>query len=228
MAKPELRSEARRLRIEEGLSLREICQRLGVSKSSASLWVRDLELTPEQISVLEKRHSSYQGQHNGSRANILKFREIRRQYQEEGRAKAREKDPLHVAGCMLYWGEGAKSRNRLSLANSDPDLLKHYVQFLRHALMVKDIQINIRIYCYSGNGVPVEQIENYWLETLELPRNCLKNSVVNSQPRSSQQKGRKLVNGVCAVDVEQSTHLIQHVYGAIQEYTGIEKPEWLF
>lgn len=228
MAKPELRAEARRLRIEEGLSLREICQRLGISKSSASMWVRDLELTPEQMSVLEKRHSGYQGQHNGSRANILKFREIRRQYQEEGRAKARHKNPLHVAGCMLYWGEGAKSQNRLSLANSDPDLLKFYVKFLRESLLVKDAQIDVRVYCYSGNGLPIEDIENYWLETLELPRSCLRKSVVNSQPRSSQQKGRKLLYGVCNTDVKQSTRLLHHVYGAIQEYTGIDKPEWLF
>lgn len=46
---------------------------------------------------------------------------------------------------------------------------------------------------------------------------------VNKQPTSSQQKGRKLPYGVCEVSV-QSTKAVQHVFGAIQEYSGIDKP----
>jgi transcriptional regulator with XRE-family HTH domain len=40
------RNEARRLRRDEGLSLKEIALQLGVAKSSVSHWVRDIELTP--------------------------------------------------------------------------------------------------------------------------------------------------------------------------------------
>jgi transcriptional regulator with XRE-family HTH domain len=39
------REEARRLRRDEGLSVKELAGLLGVSKSSVSLWVRDIELT---------------------------------------------------------------------------------------------------------------------------------------------------------------------------------------
>lgn len=227
MSKPELRAEARRLRTEEGLSLREIVDRLGVSKSAASLWVRDVELTTEQRLVLEKRHSGYKGGHMGSRANRVKHLEIRQGYQQEGRLKAKERDPLHIAGCMLYWGEGAKSRNDLQIANSDPDLLCFFIKFLRESLDVQDDDIIVRVHCYSGNDVSVEDIERYWLSALELPISCLRKSVINVQPKSSQQKGRKLLYGVCHVSVY-STRLLQHIYGAIQEYTGIDKPEWLF
>lgn len=225
--KKEQREEARRLRREQGCSVKEICTLLGVAKSSVSVWVRDIELTDEQRTALEKRHSGYAGQHMGSQANIHKFRELRRQYQEEGRAKAREKDPLHVAGCMLYWGEGGKSKNRLRLANSDFDLMKFYIRFLKECLYVTEEQIVIRIICYLGNGLTLEEIENHWLNTLNLSRGCLGKSTVNVQPSSSQQKGRKLNYGVCHIEVRNGTRLLQHVYGAIQEYAGIEKPEWL-
>jgi len=40
------RSEARRLRAEEGRSVKEIAGILSVSRSSVSLWVRDVPLTP--------------------------------------------------------------------------------------------------------------------------------------------------------------------------------------
>jgi DNA-binding transcriptional regulator YiaG len=39
------RKEARRMRRAEGRSIKEIARLLGVSTSSVSLWVRDIELT---------------------------------------------------------------------------------------------------------------------------------------------------------------------------------------
>ncbi len=171
--KKEQREEARRLRLEEGLSVREICTKLGVSKGSVSVWVRDIELTTEQRTALKKRNPVYAGQHLGAQANILKHREIRRQYQEEGRQKARENDPLHIAGCMLYWGEGAKSRTQLELANSDPVLIQFYLNFLRESLKVADNDIRVRVNCYLGNDLTSEEIENWWLELLDLPRSVL-------------------------------------------------------
>jgi transcriptional regulator with XRE-family HTH domain len=100
------RDEARRLRQKDGLSVKEIAKRLSVSKGSVSLWLRDIQLTDAQLAALEYRHHNHANQRNGSRAVLVKYRELRRQYQEEGRLKARERDPLHIAGCMLYWAEG--------------------------------------------------------------------------------------------------------------------------
>lgn len=79
--------------------------------------------------------------------------------------------------------------------------------------------------CYLNNGISQEDIENFWMEVLNLPGECLRKTTVN-QPISSQQHGRKLLYGTCDVAVLE-TRIVQHVFGAIQEYTGIEKPEWL-
>lgn len=223
--KPEKREEARRLR-QQGLSINQICKQMGAAKSSVSMWIRDIQLTDEQKKALEIQHYAYRAQANGGATNSRKFRELRRQYQEEGRLKARENDPLHLAGCMLYWGEGTKARNALTLANSDPDLLCFYLRFLRESLMVEEIQITLRIMCYTNNGLTQADIENYWLEKFQLPHECLGKTLVNMQPRSSQQKGRKLLYGTCDIAIY-NTRLVQHVLGAIQEYTGIDKPEWL-
>ena len=223
--KSEEREAARRLRQEQGLSVNEICKRLGVAKSSVSVWVRDIQLTAEQKAELERLHYASRGQIEGGATN-RKFRNLRQQYQEEGRLKARERDPLHIAGCILYWGEGSKARNVLQLANSDPDLLQFYLQFLKQSLIVKNSQINLRIMCYTNNGLTQLDIENYWLQFLQIDIDRLRKTSVNMQPRSSQQKGRKLLYGTCEISVY-STRLIQHVFGAIQEYTGIDKPEWL-
>jgi transcriptional regulator with XRE-family HTH domain len=224
--KKEQREEARRLRREQGCSVKEICTLLGVSKSSVSVWVRDIDLTEEQRAALMKRHSGYAGQHKGSKAVRQKHLELRVQYQDEGRAKALQKDPLHIAGCMLYWAEGRKDRNSLCITNSDADMMQFYMRFLRESLCVENDRIRVYLNCYVSNGLSLEEIEDYWITTLQLSHSCLAKTVVNNPPASSQQKGRKLLYGVCSVSVH-STRLVNHVFGAIQEYAGIDKPEWL-
>jgi hypothetical protein len=224
--KKDKREEARRLRSENGMAITDICKQLGVAKSSVSMWVRDIVLTEEQKAALHIQHYAYWAQIRGAHTNAIKGHERRVIYQEEGRQKAREGDPLHLAGCMLYWGEGSKSKNELGLGNSDADLLASYVRFLKESLCVDTSKIVIRVYCYLGNGLTEYEIEDYWLSKLNLPRENLRKTITNLQPKSSQQKGRKLKYGTCKVSVY-DTQLLQHVFGAIQEYAGIEKPEWL-
>ena len=36
-----------------------------------------------------------------------------------------------MAGCMLYWAEGAKERNVVKFANSDAAMVRFFVRFLR-------------------------------------------------------------------------------------------------
>jgi predicted transcriptional regulator len=221
------RDEARRLRREQGMSVKEICRTLGVAKSSVSVWVRDIELTEEQQKVLTLRRPFAPGAHKGAITNRNKGLEQRRQYQEQGRIKARERDPLHMAGCMLYWAEGSKSKSMLEFPNSDADMMVFYIKFLRESLQINDTEITVRIACYLGNGISVEEIEDYWLNLLSLPESSLRKTLINVQPRSSQQKDRKLKYGMCKLSVYR-TQSVQHVFGAIQEYVGIDKPKWLF
>jgi len=41
---------------------------------------------------------------------------------------------MDAAGSMLYWAEGDKARNQARLSNSDPELLRFFVDFLRRLL----------------------------------------------------------------------------------------------
>ena len=100
--------EARRVRRDEGLSLNEIAARLQVSKSSVSLWVRDIVLTEPQIARLTAQNPLYNGQMRSSQLSRMRSRAVRAGYQEAGRQRARQADSLHMAGCMLYWAEGSK------------------------------------------------------------------------------------------------------------------------
>jgi len=220
--KTELRKEARRLR-QNGMSVRDIAETLNVSKGSASLWVRDIILTREQVEVLKANQRLYGTQNAGSQTNRKKHREMRMAYQEAGRATARQNRPLHLAGCMLYWAEGAKHRNKVYFVNSDPNMIRLFIRFLREELKIEDAAI-IYIHCHSSEPDEIKRIEGYWAGLLELPMSCVRKTQTK---KGSEIRRSVLKNGVCSIMVSK-TEIAQHIYGAIQEYGGFENPEWLF
>lgn len=131
----------------DGRSIREIAI-LGVSKGSVSLWVRDIDLTQQQqgdllAAAAERRKA-------GNRAWRQQRLATRRSFQSNGAQVAvGEAFSLHLAGCMLYWAEGAKDRNQLSFANSDPTMVTLFVRFLRECFDVPNERIRLRCAYYT-------------------------------------------------------------------------------
>ena len=129
---------------------------------------------------------------------------------------------------MLYWAEGAKARNVLMFANSDANMVMFFCRFLRECFQVPDDQFTLRLNVYTGNGRSLAEIESFWLRALGLPCSCLRGHTLNHKPTSSAGlRPNKLPYGVAAVRILRSTQLVQHIYGAIQEYGGFEEPRWL-
>jgi predicted transcriptional regulator len=221
--KNEIRYEARRLR-QHGMSVKEIALALKVSRSSVSLWVRDIELTEEQTQVLKDRQRLWGAQNSGAHVNRAKAQQRRAMAQENGRLKAQENNALHLAGCMLYWAEGAKSRNNVNFVNSDPNMSTLFVRFLREELKVKNSEFVLYIHSHSMDAAEIQRQQRYWLDLLELPASCIRKVLYKI---GSQVRKNVLMNGVCSIRVYR-TELVQHIFGAIQEYGGFENPDWLF
>lgn len=221
MVKREIREQARDLR-RQGMSVGDIARTLSVSRGSVSVWVRDIELTEAQKEHLKQNKIHWGAQNKGAKTNQRRALEKRELYQEAGRNRAREGRPLHLAGCMLYWAEGAKRKNNLYFVNSDVNMLRLYIRFLREELGVQDTEISLYIHCH--NAAHIERIQHYWLDVLVLPKSSLRQAYVK---KGSDTRRNILINGVCGIAVYK-TELVQHVYGAIQEYAGFDCPEWLF
>jgi hypothetical protein len=225
--KREERELARSLRAEQGLPIKEIAGVVGVSVGSVSVWVRDVPLTPEQEAALDARNPVRNGQRRGTINNSRRCRRLRAEAQQHGRQLARRNDPLHLQGCMLYWAEGSKGRNVAQLVNADPDLIKTFLRFLRSCYEVPDERVAFSVNCFLGNGLTLNEIHDWWLKRLHLPLGCLRKAVVNRPSSASKRrKGHILPYGTARLAVH-STFVVQSIYGAIQEYAGIDRPEWL-
>lgn len=202
--------------------MKRIAARVGVSLSTVSLWVRDIELDPTHR---ERNRRQEYAQRATTWRDLNRSR--RAAHQRQGRMRARESDPLHQAGCMLYWAEGSKDRNAAIFSNSDPRMIRFFRRFLTACLEVPPDRLSLRLNVYTGNGRSIEEIERYWLEAVGLPRSCLRKHTLNHLPTSSSgKKMDKLPYGVCTLAVY-DTRIAQHIYGAIQEYADFDEPSWL-
>lgn len=218
--------EAHRMRREDGLSLNEISARLQVSKSTVSRWVRDIVLTETQVTQLAAQNPVYNGQFLSSQLSKSRARSVRTTYQLAGRQRARQCCPLHMAGCMLYWAEGEKGRCSVAFTNSDPEMMAFFLRFLNHCYHVQKQEITININCFDDQR-SVTDIEDFWLERLDLPRTQLRKTTLNYLSSYSQRKrGSTLAYGTCRILVHR-TEIVQSIFGAIQEYAGISVERWL-
>jgi transcriptional regulator with XRE-family HTH domain len=225
--KTDERRQARQLRAKHGYSIKQIAAIVGVSRSSVSLWVRDIELTEDQHAALRERNPAYNQQLSGRAIASAKRRAERLAFQQEGRAFARRRDPVHAAGCMLYWAEGSKSRNDVQFCNSDPEMVRFFVDFLRRYFALSDKHIRLRCYLFADHATRQRDVERYWLQVTGLPHSCLRRSIVNVYSKHSLKKRQnKLPYGTCRVVVCR-TRVVQSIYGAIQEYGGFDRPAWL-
>ena len=128
---------------------------------------------------------------------------------------------------MLFWAEGSRDRNAIKFTNSDPAMVSFFLRFLRHCFDVPDQKIAVTCNLFADHVERQDAIEQYWLDLLRLPRSCLRKSTVNRFSKYSQKKRRnKLPYGTCRLSVC-DTRLVQQIYGAIQEYGGFEREEWL-
>lgn len=221
------RDLARHLRRAEGASIKDIARRVGVSVSSVSIWVRDIELTPEQHAALAMRNVAYNRQMSGTWRQAANRRAERVTVQERGRLLAHAGDPLFISGCMLFWAEGGKHRNTLRFTNSDPEMIRFFSGFLRRCFELDDEAIRLTCNLFADHLERQREIECFWLDVAGLPPTCLCKSAVNVYSKYSQKKRRnKLPYGTCRISVSR-TWVVQTVFGAIQELGGFTRDSWL-
>jgi transcriptional regulator with XRE-family HTH domain len=121
-----LRERARELRVTKKLSLDEIAERLALPKTTVYYWIKDLPLGRERNKSADQRRRS--------RAMQRKYRLLREAAYELGQKEWDEliKLPTFRDFVVLYIAEGYKrSRNTVSICNSDPDIVGLATTWLR-------------------------------------------------------------------------------------------------
>lgn len=222
--KIELKEAARKMRKDEGMSVRKIAERLMVSRGSVSKWVRDVELTDQQ--KIELGTIGFEKGDNYRQSVKDSFRNRRKEQQLIGRNRAKIEDNTYAFGCSLFWAEGDKSKNQMTFTNSDKNMIKLFFTFIKSKFNVKDEEWRISFNCYLNDGMSIEDIGDFWTNFLSLPKSCLRKATIKSKYYNNTSK-QKHPYGICRIRLNR-TDIVQQIYGSIKEYAGINDEDlWI-
>jgi transposase len=222
-AKDDLRAKARQLR-EQGLAYNQIAAELGVSKSSVSLWVRDLP-RPERLSYEECCRRVAEGVRRYWAAE-RPVREAQREATcaaaaaEIGALTQRE---LLIAGAIAYWCEGSKNKpylraDRVTFMNSDPALITLFLRFLDAAGVDRNM-IAYRVYIHET--ADVAGAESFWLQVTGAdPALFRRPALKRHQPQTVRKNVGVNYRGCLRVDVRKNMELYRRIEGWTRAVTN--------
>jgi len=183
--KSELHQKADKLR-KSGYSFREISEELGVSKSTASLWTRRDKMTSRGKIRL----------HNLLVFSQIKARKILLDKQEQHfkdleancrvlkNGRQYKKDDYKLFLALLYWGEGSKTNRRLSLINSDPEMVRIYLKLLRAAFDIREEKLSALLHLHDYHNRP--EMLAFWSKVTGIDKKRI--SIYNKKNTGIQKK----------------------------------------
>ena len=169
---------------KQGSSLLDIANKLHISKSTASLWLRDFPLDSDVL--IEKQRV------NGARMGAVQMKmklergsvALHEARKEIGELNKRD---LFMLGIALYIGEGTKWQNLVRIVNADPKVIRLAVRWLKEICDVGENSIRLRIHGYPDTDFKKSQ--KYWSGVSGIPVNNFQSNIVDKRIGKSEKRG---------------------------------------
>lgn len=183
----------------QGKSYKEIVRITKIPKSTLFEWFHQQDWSQkikERLNALNgKRGAVALNQYRiTAKRTLEKAKHVARKEARDQYSKLR-KNPLFVAGIMLYWGEGDKSikYGQVRLSNCDEGLLKVFLGFLRTTCNVPEEKIKAWVLLYPD--LNSEVCLTFWRKKLRMSGSqFIKPTVIQGRHPT-----KRLANGVCTV-----------------------------
>jgi len=183
---------------KSGKSYQEIFKITGVPKSTLSTWLSGQDWSKE-VALKNIKIATETNKVRICNLNKLRGKKLDMAY---FRAKEEALDdlnnlkyhPLFIAGVMIYWGEGDKaSKNGFRIANSDPVMIRLFVDFLIKICNVPKNRIRASLLIYPDHNA--SEIEELWLNRAKL--HDIK--FTRTHKVLGRKNGKRKGNGVCTI-----------------------------
>ncbi len=165
MTKVSLREEAVKLR-KDGNSYNLIRRRVTVSKSTLTVWLRDVPFSPNKEVQNRIRGAALRVSEWSHKNKELSVKTAQRLARKKlGIVSRRD---LFLLGLGLYIGEGTKSRGNVRVINSDPRVVSLAVRWFEEIFGLKTKNFSLTIHLYPDNDI--EEALNFWAHATGIPR----------------------------------------------------------
>jgi transcriptional regulator with XRE-family HTH domain len=144
--------EVKKLYYERKMSMREIAVRLGVSLDAVVYFMRHHNI--ERRTYSENKRIQFERK---KPSFIVRAR------------RSNSARSIDTMGAMLYWAEGHKTEkaNGIDFANSDPEMIRAFIFFLRSRYRLTESKFRPHLYCYSDQNV--SELRKFWSQLLNVP-----------------------------------------------------------
>ncbi len=161
------RAFAVRLR-KAGHSYAEIVKRVPVSKSSLSLWFKEMPLSTEEKRLLKNRVDA---KVVGGRAKAAAVHRANRESRDQALVSAMRQlftahrnEELFKLGITLYWAAGVKRGTAFLFVNSDAEMVNMMLDWLETYFLLPRREVAVRLYIHKPYAH--ERCEEQWARAI--------------------------------------------------------------
>lgn len=207
---------------KKGLSYSEISHLTHISESTLSDWISHIKLSKSQQKRLNNKREINRklGSKTLKDNRLEKTKRIIEQAYTE--IKNLGLNDLKLIGIILYWAEGSKQKEHnpskeVIFSNSDPDMIRVFLKWLKKCLDIEDEKIVFEIYIHRTYQKTSKQLAQYWsgitgYSPNKFNRIYFKKNKVHSYRKN---KGENYF-GVLRIRVRKSTDLNRRITGWIK------------
>lgn len=190
-----LKEKAIELR-KEGYSYGIISEKLDISKSTLSGWLRDIPYKPnEKVRArIKKSQNIGQRKHN---QKVKRIKEIRKEAKEElGELSQRD---LWLLGIGLYLGDGTKSTEDVEIINSNPKIIQLAIKWFKEVCKAETENFSLAIHTYPDNNL--KKTIDYWSNLTGIPKDQFRKTQIDKRRNKKDKKNGKLPYGTAHLRV---------------------------
>ncbi|MET8964028.1 hypothetical protein ABZX69_31935 [Streptomyces sp. NPDC004074] len=213
-ARDDLRERARELWLQ-GWTYDRIEAELGCSRSSVSLWVRDLPRPERRRSREEASAISNRGWEEKLRIRDEERRRAKKAAEQAiGDLSPRE---LFLVGVGLYWAEGGKDkpydrRETVTFVNSDPGMIEVFLAWLD---LVGVARGRLRYTVMIHENADVAGAEQYWADLVGADRSAFnKTTLKKHNPKTVRKNVGDTYRGCLVIKVLKGADLYRRIEGS--------------
>lgn len=218
---PKLKEKIFDLR-KRGYGINEISRKIKLRKNTVSRWCRGTSLTQEQLDKFKQRIRKFSHQKH-QQAMALRIEQNQRKTRKIEEVAAKKIGILNhrekfLVGIALYWAEGFKHKmeKALGLANSDPALVKFYVEWLTKNLKIRKKDLILRITTNISLENKIGEYRKFWSKLLGIPETQFRKPFFQNTVQKRVYPKERKYYGVIRVYVRKSSTLFKKMRGWIK------------
>lgn len=197
MAKQRLHNEAIKLR-KSGYSYSYIQKKIGVSKSTLSVWLSDIPYKRNQETlkkITRARLLANEAQRAKKRKSLSDAKELA--VKDIGKFTKRD---LFMLGIGIYIGEGAKTAHVIRVVNSDPNIVRTIIYWFKKCFDLQNNNFSIRIHLYPDNDIG--RTISFWSKETGLSKESFSKVIIDRRTNKKKKNLGKLPYGTAHLSVK--------------------------